>query len=345
LLVFSTFFAQKTAKVDSFFVGMKIKDFSIDKNSFWLASEGNGIIEFSPSENTWKTYSSENGKLSNDIFYAISQAGKYVFVGSIDGLFIFDKRKKRWSKRKFSIGGQLGNYIRSIEYDEKNKTMWIGRFQFLTQYNMKKRRFENYDLTQNNDNKSNSVTKLKVIDENLWVGTENGLFSIPLEQDYSEKLQYNYFGNSLNYFPNSGEKISISAIMKEKDNYWFGCNEFRTKENPEFNLGGFYKYDGMNSWLKIDKNTGINADGISDAIVIGNFIFVAVYEFDKNKKQIYGRGLNLINRSNGKIIKISSDYLPEQINKIHYLDGNLWLASDNGLFKMQLENKFFNWEN
>ncbi len=338
-------FPQKNIRIKKFFPGEKVNDIVLDGSKIWAATEGNGVSVLYTKEGRIKTYSTENNKLSNNIIYAIAKSKKYIFAGSIDGLFIFDKRRKRWAKRKFGKGGQLGNYIRDLAFDEEQNNLWIGRFQYLSRFSLRKRRFYDYDLTRNNDEKTNSVTTLQ-IDNNgfLWVGTDNGLFRIDISGDIVDTLNLDYFSNKNNLFPKSGTMVSVSALLFERNNIWIGCNKFVTKKNPDFNSGGLYKWDGGIEWTLFDKSNGLGGDGISALAIAGNYIWAGVYDFGINAKKEYGRGISLVNRITGEITNITDENLPATVNAFLFDGENMWIAADDGLYKLDITNKLLNWE-
>ncbi len=347
LLIFLsvTYFPQKQDSFPVYLEGIKVKDLSLDEGKIWIATEGNGIYLFYPKENRFRNFSTKNGKVSNDLFYAIKSGKKYVLAGSIDGLFIYDKRRRRWIKRKFGQGGQLSNYIRTIELDKTNNIFWIGRFQYLTKFDIRKRRFKDIDLTIRGENKTNSVTSLKIDYENnlLWVGTEAGLFRIDLSGDFTSPENRVFFNKRLNYFPGAGDKISVSSLLFERNYVWIGCDEYYSKENPNYNNGGLYRYDNAIEWIRYDKNNGLPANGISALTRIGNYIFVGVYQFGLNSKKEFGRGIAVINRVTGKVFQIADESLSEKINAMLFDGKNLWVATDNGLVKVTITNKLLNW--
>ncbi len=344
LTITGNFLAQENFVVNKFLNNEVVTDITLDGNKIWAATEGNGVNVINIKEKRIKSYSTQNHKLKNDIIFAIAKSKKYIFAGSIDGLFIFNKRHKRWTKRKFGKGGQLGNYIRSLVFDERGKNLWIGRFQYLSKFSLKKRRFYDFDLTINGDEKTNSITTMKIDNSDfLWVGTENGLFRIDISSEFSDSLEKDYFTNRNNLFPKAGDKVSVSALLFERGNIWVGCNRFVTKKNPNYNSGGLYEWDGGIDWKIYDKNNGLGGDGISALELAGNYIWVGVYDFGRNTKEEYGRGVYLINRLTGKVKRIVNEKLPEMINALLFDGKFMWIASNNGLYQINITNKLLNW--
>jgi hypothetical protein len=126
----------------------------------------------------------------------------------------------------------------------------------------------------------------------------------------------------------------------EQGNVWIGLDEFRTKENPDYNLGGLYKFDRKNNWIKFDTRKGLAGNGVFDIELTGNFLWVAQYQFIANTKEIYGRGLAIINRHTNEVTQVDIDGLPDKILSLYFDSENLWIGTDDGIFKLELTNSF-----
>lgn len=328
-------------EIEFFFEGVKISDITGYKNEIWFASNGNGIFCYNYSENLWVNYSVSSGNLDNDFFFSIAVSEKYVFAGSTDGLFIFDRNKERWTKRKFAKGGQLSNWIRSLKYDEYDEVVWIGRFRYLTKFDIITRRFTDYDLTINNDFKTNTIKAISVDGDSLvWFGTEAGVHKYDKSFDLESENSITFFDNRLNYFQGEGEMVSISKILFDRNYIWLGLDEFVTPDRPEYNVGGLYKFDRENKWYKFDTNSGLRGNGIFDLERTGNYIWVSMYQFGENTKDYFGRGIAIIDRLSNIVIKVFELDNSRNTESI-YFDGKfIWFGTDNGIAKLKLENEF-----
>jgi ligand-binding sensor domain-containing protein len=327
--------------LESFLKGTEVYDISGDSKEIWVATNGNGVFSYNLKNNRWSNFSTNNNKLKIDFFYAIDVSDKFVWAGSTDGLFILDKRRGRWSKRKFGKGGQLSNWIRSVKYDKKNNVTWIGRFKYLSKHDVKRRRFTDYDLTANNDEKTNTIKAIQIDGDSLvWFGTENGLHKYDKSSDINNEKATTFYDNSRNFFQGDGDEVSIASILLEQGNVWIGLDEFRTKENPDYNLGGLYKFDRKNNWIKFDTRKGLAGNGVFDIELTGNFLWVAQYQFIANTKEIYGRGLAIINRHTNEVTQVDIDGLPDKILSLYFDSENLWIGTDDGIFKLELTNSF-----
>lgn len=333
--------AQTEYSVSSYLEGAIITDISLDGDYVWVSTDGQGIYRYSPDTETWKNYSTNRNNLKHNFFYCIESSSKYIWAGSSDGLFILDKRRNRWSKRKFGKGGQLGNWIRSLEYDIHQNVLWIGRFKNLTKFDLRKRRFTDYDLTIGKDEKTNTFKMIKVDGDSLvWFGTESGIFKYNKNKKLEEPTSKLFYNNSQNFFNRDGKSISVSAMIFEQGNIWFGLDEFLTIDNPDYNIGGIYSFDRKNEWERIDKSNGLDANGIYAMEITGKYIWASLYKFDKDKKEPYGQGIVLINRISRKAEMLKDERIPSDIYTILFDGKKVWLGSKNGVYTIDLTTKF-----
>ncbi len=341
ILLYSAISAQPEFGIEQFLHGARVTDITSDGKNLWVSTDGNGIYRYSYDKDSWKNYSTKAKNLKLDFFYSISASKKYVWAGSTDGLFILNKKRNKWSKRKFGKGGQLGNWIRSLAYDKFHNVLWIGRFKFLSRFDAKKRRFSDYDLTIDGNEKTNTIKTIKVDgDSVIWFGTEAGIHKLRSSMKPDEKGAMIFIDNSNNNFESKAKSISFSAIVPEKKVIWFGLDEFVTKENPEYNTGGLYKYDRRANWERFDKHSGLPGNGIFDIAETGNYLWISTYEFNPNTKEQYGRGLALLNKKTETIKVINDERIPNNIYAIFFDGSFLWLGSDTGIFRIDLRNKF-----
>lgn len=330
---------QDEIEVEKYYEGLAAMQISGFNNEVWFATNGNGILKFDKSKNIWKDYTSAKGNIQQDFFHCIAVNKDLVFAGSTDGLFILDKKSERWNKRKFSVGGQLGNWIRAIKFDPTINSVWIGRFQYLTKYNIASRRFTDYDLTVKKNEKTNTIKTIEVDGDSLvWFGTEAGLHKYYKGLDLNSNDASKFYDNRLNYFRGDGDEVSISDILIEQNNLWVGTDEFTTPARPRFNVGGLYRFDRKNDWQRYDVSKGLSGNGIYAVERTGNLIWIGLYQFGRDTKDQFGRGLAVLNTNTNKIRMIYNDKLPSKILDIYFDGDYLWLAADDGIYKVTLTN-------
>ncbi len=330
-----------------FLEGASIVDIKSDGNYLWVATYGQGIYRYSFAEQKWFNYSTANNNLDNDLFFTLEVSPGFVWAGTTEGLFTLDRKTNRWTKRKFALGGEFGNWIRALKYDKKRDVLWIGRFRNITHFDVKRRRYTDIDRMQGNDQKSNNIKSIAIDHDSLvWFGTESGVHKFNMKKNIEDKSAWTYINNKDRNFLGDGDAVSVSDFLFEGNNIWFGTDEFITKDNPNFNVGGIYIYNRRFSWERLSRNDGLGGNGIYVLARTGNYIWTGVYDFDRRDKKEFGKGLFLINRLTYEItpvdlntIKINSS----TILSLLYENGYLWIGTDRGLVKLRISNQLAKW--
>ncbi|MBE7476377.1 MAG: hypothetical protein HND39_08785 [Ignavibacteriota bacterium] len=338
-------FSQVQSEV--FLKGAAITDIAEEEGYLWVSTYGQGIYRYAIAESKWTNFSTKSGNLSDDLFYAIEVSQNFVWAASVEGLFTFTKKANRWDKRKFAQGGEFGNWIRSLKFDPSQNVLWIGRFRNITRFDLKTRSYEDINRIQGNDQKSNTIKSIELDGDSLiWFGTESGVHIFNKKKKYSDLKAWRYFSNKDKAFKEEGKTVSVSKILFEGKNIWFGTDEFITAEEPDFNLGGIYIYDRKINWDRIYKRDGLGGNGIYSLCRIGNYIWAGVYEFDKQKKVEYGKGLFIINRITRQVIPVDLNELnitSSSILSFHFDGTYLWIGTGEGLVRLKIDNRLAVW--
>jgi ligand-binding sensor domain-containing protein len=334
-------------KSEIFLKGAAITDIDEENGFLWVATYGQGIYRYSFADGKWVNYSTNTGSIDNDLFYAVEVSKNFVWAASVEGLYTFTKKAGRWNKRKFAQGGEFGNWIRSLRYDPEQNVLWIGRFRNITRFDLKTRKYDDINRVQGTDEKSNTIKSIELDGDSLiWFGTESGVHIYNKKKKYTDPSAWRYFTNKQKAFKDEGKTVSISSILFEGRNIWFGTDEFVTVDDPDFNLGGVYIFDRRINWDRIYKRDGLGGNGIYTLCKTGNYIWTGVYEFDKQQKVEYGKGLYLINRITRHVIPVDLNQLnitSSTILSFHFDRKNLWIGTSEGLVKLKIENKLAEW--
>lgn len=316
-----------------------------ESNNLWVATYGQGIYKYSIKEDKWVNYSTANNSIDNDLFSCIAVGNEYVWAGSIEGLFTYDKRRNSWRKRKFAAGGEMGNWIRSLCYDEKENVLWIGRFKNLTKLDVSKQRYSEFDLTKNNDPKTNTIKSIKLDGDSLvWFGSESGIHIF--NKNTKDSSAAWTFVNNKKGFNSEGDAVSVSDFLFDGPFVWIATDEFITQQQPNFNIGGLYKFNRKLEWQRISKQDGLPGNGIYCLEKTGNKIWAAVYSFDKRNKKEYGKGFVLIDRLTGEVSKVDLNQttISSSMIQAFNFDGKImWVGTDKGLYKFQISNPLADW--
>lgn len=348
LLIFQ--FNSISAQVESeiFLEGASVTGIVTENDYLWVATYGQGVYSYSLKDHKWSNYSTKTGAIDTDLFYTIEVNKDYVWAGGTEGLYILTKKTQKWSKRKFAQGGQYGNWIRSLNYDAAKNVLWIGRFRNVTRLDVKKRKYEDIDRTRGKDQKSNDIKTIALDGDSLvWFGSESGVHIYDIKKKYIEETGWRYITNKKRGFNEEGESVSISSILFEGNNIWFGTDEFTSSNEPGFNVGGIYIYDRKLNWKKISQINGLADNGIYALGKTGNYIWAGVYSFESEGNAEIGKGLFLINRNTLLVTKVNLDELKVATSTFHtfLFDGsNMWVGSDEGLVRISISNPLARWQ-
>lgn len=317
-------------------------------SDIWLATYGEGIFKYSKKDGRWFNFSTQKDNIPGDFFYAIAASKDYVWAGTAEGLYIYDKRRDTWRVRKFALGGLMGNWIRALCFDSTKNELWIGRFENLTLLDVSKNRYTDHQLTVNNDVKTNNLKVIKLDGDSLvWFGTEAGVFKYRKNLNIDDKDAWRFYGNKNGAFDDEGKSVSVSDILFDRRGIWFGTDEFITPQSPDFNVGGLYDFDRRHNWVRLSEKDGMPANGIYCLSMTGNKIWAGIYSFNGNEKKDYGKGLILIDRVTGDITPVDLNSIQIQSSKIlsMYFDGNfMWLGTGDGISRIKISNPLARWD-
>jgi hypothetical protein len=73
---------------------------------------------------------------------------------------------------------------------------------------------------------------------------------------------------------------------------------------------------------------------------------VGVYEFDKQQKLEYGKGLYIINRVTRQVTPVDLnelDITSSSILSFHFDGTNIWIGTGEGLIKLKIDNRLAEW--
>ena len=283
----------------------------------------------------------QNHGLSDNVVWAIcNDSTNYLWVGTYRGGL--DKINKKTNIVKVyrhdlnNANSISDNHIRAIAKDSKGN-LWIGTYNGgLVKFDLNNNKF--YSYKRSDDPTSIAANQIQSIyidkKSNLWIGTIGGGLNTFNENSVrNNKIEFKKFQHDKN------DKYSISdnrvyTIYEDSYGYlWVGTlggglNKFDRKRNLFFH----YYYDA------------------NDKTSLSNNKVLCIYEDSKKNLWVgtYGGGLNKYNRkdetfdrySDGSILNVNVVYgIEEDDNQ------NLWLSSDNGIFKFNTNSeKFVNYD-
>ncbi len=285
---------------------------------------------------------------SNDVSVIFQDADGKLWIGTEDGLNLFDYKTNNFTKYKKhneDINSLGHNSVLSI-YEDKGAILWIGTLGGgVNKFDRKMKAFVHYRHREN-DSKSLNYNSVRTIYEdaarNIWVGNRHGLNRFDHKTETFNLYQHNQ-DNSMSLSNNYVRTI----FQDSKGSLWLGTN-FGLNKLISFTLGQGL-YNGKNSaafyhFLHQD----------NDKKSLSNNFITSIYEDQTNKLWVGTRkGLNkLVIKKNNEMSlgdtvvseKYSYTFINyfnepdnpnslsnDNINKI-YQDkrGNLWIGTNGG---------------
>jgi signal transduction histidine kinase/ligand-binding sensor domain-containing protein/DNA-binding response OmpR family regulator len=329
----------------------------------------NGVFCVDPT--TGKVYqyklnkSAAKNTFDNMIFTVFRDRSNIIWAGTLDrGLWKLDERKCRFQfiKHNPEDSNSLSNsYIHDVVYDPRGY-MWISTKSALDRYDLKSGQISHF--LQNQKYLTSSRYKTEIDRQgNIWIGSEFGLLKFDPDNN-----TYQLFCNNPKDKINLLKKSIFRMLLDHRGKLWIGTMNFglytydikKNKltlyhHNPEdkSSLSGdkirsIYEDESRTIWIgtnesglnkynsKTNDFTHFGLECISPIIedYLGNFWVTD-----------YFTGLNLVDRTNGKILENynSSNGLPftEIAQILGDNNGNLWLGTRKGLSKFDIKKRTF----
>ncbi|MEO6904140.1 MAG: two-component regulator propeller domain-containing protein [Bacteroidia bacterium] len=237
------------------------------------------------------------------------------WVGTEDeGLFLLNTSSKKYTAKP--IGDNLPVALSNIQdvYEDTQSNLWLATFgEGVVKLILNSHTFvyDEYQQISETNGLGNRYTKTVYADHegNIWVGTYGtGLV----------ELTDNFFTPYLSSITNT--TFNVSAILITNKTNWFGVDE------------GLIKVDASQNWEQYNKK-----HNFIDAKITALFLADTNHLIIGTEKQ----GLYELNIKKGSFSKINleSDFLCNSINCITGNKTIIWVATKNGVFKLQHNGK------
>lgn len=247
----------------------------------------------------------------------------YIWIGTNDGLNRYNGNEFKVYKNIKNDENTISNNMISSLVEDSNKNLWIGTDGGLNKMNLNTGEITRYLVSEEDKLYSNTVVDELLIDSKgrLWVCTINGLNLYDSEND-----------NFIKVASEDLENKGIQDIVEDNaGNIWVSTRDGLFKYNHEKkSVESFYHDEN-------DKNT------ISE-----NNIFSLHYSNNELWIGTKTGGLNIMNLKDYSIKKYVHDSnnpksIPSNLIRdiIRDKDGNIWLATDQGLASFDEKNETF----
>ncbi|MFC2140053.1 two-component regulator propeller domain-containing protein, partial [Bacteroidota bacterium] len=263
--------------------------------------------------------------LTNRFVLSLAQDKESIWIGTAHGLNKLDKRNNSIEHFYTSLNNHnslIGNVVLCL-FTASDGLLWIGTSQGLCNYNFKTKKFRRFYHDPYDDNSISSDHITSIVEDsenNIWVTTRGGGIN------RFDKLK----GNFKHYLADRANinklysNILWSSFLDSEGTLWFGCN-----------VGGLHKYnheeDNFERYYDLSR---------------GLYTVLNIFEDSKNRFWLgtYNGGLHLFDRNTGEFKTFTESHgLPHKTIRgiTEDNDANLWIGTDNGLSKFNIENANF----
>ncbi|MEJ2567380.1 MAG: two-component regulator propeller domain-containing protein, partial [candidate division WOR-3 bacterium] len=302
-----------------------VQDIYIDKqNTIWIGTFNRGIDYYNKIMYKFKTVKNNpdsSNSLSNNNIHAFYEEGKNLWIGTSDGLNIYNENKNKWQHLKYEENNSKSIGARGVYtiFRDSRKNMWIGTWGGgLNLLNENTQTFTRYLHDKNKEGSISSNNIFDVTEDKdgeLWIATMGGGVN---KFNYKTKTFEKYESNN---------KDNINAI-----NDW--VTEIIESHNGEIWVATYYGAYLLNKEKKGVLHFRHMED---DPKSISSNSVVTIFEDTKNNLWFGTEsGLNIFNRDNNNFSFYSEeDGLPNNSIKGILEDdhGNLWISTNKGLSK------------
>ncbi|MBE6054437.1 MAG: hypothetical protein E7212_11180 [Clostridium sartagoforme] len=281
--------------------------------------------------------------LSNEYVTKIFQDSKgYMWIGTGDGLNRFDGERIKIYNCNYDDENSLSStYINDIEEDDKGN-IWIATDNGLdvlvrdtdTILRMKDNELNHYGL---GDVNITSLLRSSYEENIMWVGTENGLIKINIE-DKTVKAFY-HDENDINSLTNS----FITALSEGKNGIvWIGTVDGINNIDINSNIVYKKKQVNGNDLYVYNIESGSNGD-VWVSSKEGIFVYELREEDNKYIWHVNNNGVKRLDVNGENIIDYYDINSSNEVynNKSITIDSNdnAWISSSNGILKYSLDSK------
>ncbi|MDC0601858.1 EAL domain-containing protein [Aliiglaciecola sp.] len=228
------------------------KLFIDSSDTLWLTSLS-GVAKYVPEKDAFQVYTSKDSNLASTSFWGLAElpSGELIVSGD-DGLYQYNASKDNFDRFEFSNKQDIKGLVQTIIVDDDR--MWLGTYTagiYMADLNTN----ELFSLNEQNPWNiilgANNLFDIKIIDNQYWLGTEQGV--IVLNADFSESKR-------LNTSPDSPLKV-VSNIVRSivtdgPDKIWIATTNGLSIYNKR-----------TQTVFSVDQTNGIYTDLDSDAIL------------------------------------------------------------------------------
>ena len=264
-----------------------------------------------------------------DIGFPICKSSQgMIWVGSADGLSVFDPEKKTFRNfhhEEFNLHSISNNHITAL-YEDKNGNILIGTENGLNVYNGQEKNFIRIHSLKNQSNfLSNNYIRSLFQDSHgvYWIGTNEGGLNRMVGDLYNGEFEFTHFRSGPNNVNFIGHDIVYSLYEDRSQNLWIGT------------IDGLDRTDLKTIKFRIYKKT----EDPSSLDLLDNIIgSVYIDEHQRLWVGNWGKGLNIFDPATGQMLHYSSEFEGDRHipnNHVHVLfedrASRIWMGTRSGV--------------
>lgn len=324
----------------------------------WYTRTGVGIVETHSGHTRQVDFSKHaaEGISSGYHYYIYCDQSGSVWLGSTEGLSLFNRYSKRFSPYMRLIDQRQRYYVTTFYHDPDEPVMWIGTFgNGIIKLNEQTGQYTRFSAGKSSEKNTpeNYIVSIQGDGKNrLWVATTNGIAildkttgtivrtinrntekpeisnsargsnGLMFTEDDSIRI-YDIAGNRVYTFGSTGpgalpNRIILSALKENNDNLWIGT------------AGGLVKYHTKIGKTETYIDKGLSANSISGESIL------SIFRDSRNNLWVGTQnGLNRYDKNKDCFVRFSDDFSNQSVNSItEDSKGNLWLVTEKGITKV-----------
>ncbi|MFH1214624.1 MAG: hypothetical protein V1681_11080, partial [Candidatus Neomarinimicrobiota bacterium] len=293
-----------------------ISALAFDKNHLWMSgsqSDPNplfaksGISGIDLRDWNWDYF--ENiliNELATDIVTDLAFRNDRLWIGTTQGLSIYDQKKSRW-KRLSMFEGLADEIVTTIALQDT--VAWIGTPRGLSVVTIPGYKARRFRLSPGQN--ILKILKVAIDPQKIWIGTDNGLYSI------------DKFNRNVEHYDMFGVRIGLDEAVAAE----FQAIGIGDSVNVFGRYNGLLRYSQKSeTWTSLPLTAELNGADIFDLAVAGNNLWIGTNQ--------------------GAILMRLNDFYSEHYTTVDGLAGDnvfkiivdedwIWFATDRGLTKYQ----------
>ena len=292
----------------------EVQDIVFDEDYAWVATTG-GIYSYNLSDSQITRFTNLDGLSSMDLRALAKDNHGHVIAGGENGILeIYSKELDNW----YQLTELEDNSISDVIYI--NDTLWVAAGKGLGVFTWNGTEYKFKDFFRNFDILPNSVSKIALFMNRIWLGTDKGLLSAPSninKYTINDPAMWDAY-HSENQLPHD----NILTLELINDVLWVGTSEGLATINTSLNI-------------QIENAWGMeSSDAVNEIYYFQGNMYIA-----NNLTQTRQYRLYTYNSNTGKILHRT---FKNNINCIkENLSEHLWIGLDNdGIYKLDMDSYF-----